>query len=164
MYIRIPELNSNDLKRFWDKVDRLEEEDSWNWVAGASASPDSNIGYGCFYIKASAFKSHRVSFYIEHGFDPGDLLVCHTCDNRLCCNPNHLFLGTHLDNIQDRDSKGRQRAFFYGEDHAGCKLLDEEVNEIRNSKAQGVVLAKIYGVTPTTISKIRTSLYRSTQG
>jgi hypothetical protein len=64
-------------------------------------------GYGQFAITKRNFRAHRVSYAYHLGIDPGELLVCHKCDNPCCINPDHLFLGTDKDNARDKARKGR---------------------------------------------------------
>ena len=68
---------------------------------------DSN-GYGQISINDKTHLAHRVAFEQAHGPIPKGLVICHRCDNPSCCNPEHLFLGTHADNVADKVSKGRQ--------------------------------------------------------
>ena len=76
----------------------------WNWI-GAKFQK----GYGQFWIPEykRKIKAHRFSWIIHKGKIPNDLYVLHHCDNRLCINPDHLFLGTHADNVSDKMKKGR---------------------------------------------------------
>lgn len=95
----IPTLES----RFWSKVKRGDPADCWMWT-GARAH-----GYGRIRTIGKRFcRAHRLAYALAHG-DPGPLLVCHRCDNPLCVNPAHLFLGTVQDNNLDRDTKHRAR-------------------------------------------------------
>lgn len=67
-----------------------------------------NNGYGYFYFKNKKYLTHRLSYLIFKKENPNNLFVCHTCDNRKCINPDHLWLGTCADNLRDIRSKGRQ--------------------------------------------------------
>ena len=83
--------------------------------------------------------------------------ICHTCDNRLCCNPAHLFVGSSSDNIVDMWRKGRGKLVHHrGEKHGCHKLTEQQVREIRAAVGvTGLVLAQRYGVTQAAISLIR---------
>lgn len=75
----------------------------WEWKGRISS-----FGYGQFAITwGDTWQAHRLSFKLYKGEDPGKLCVCHTCDNRKCVNPKHLWLGTRKDNVQDMIRKGR---------------------------------------------------------
>lgn len=91
-------------ERFWSKVNVGKKNECWEWV-GAIDTP----GYGAFKFDGKKYNSHRIAWYLTHSDFPNEL-VLHKCDNRLCCNPKHLFLGTYLDNAQDMVSKGRHGA------------------------------------------------------
>lgn len=93
----------NTKKRFWDKVDMsLKDLGCWDWTAGLFSN-----GYGQFRKGNLKLKAHRVAYMITFGSIPSGKLVCHHCDNKRCVNPSHLFIGTHKDNAQDREKKGR---------------------------------------------------------
>ena len=116
-------------ERFQSKVEKLGPNDCWEYTSGKFDN-----GYGQFWMSGRNWKAHRISWMLENGEIPGGILVCHTCDNPPCCNPNHLFLGTNSDNILDAVQKGRASM---GEYMHLAKLIDELVLEIRSRYALG---------------------------
>lgn len=88
--------------RFWEKVIVADKDDCWKWI-GAKL----RHGYGSFYFKGRAHLAHRLAYILSNGEIEGGLHVRHKCDNPNCCNPNHLELGTHADNMHDRVKRGR---------------------------------------------------------
>lgn len=105
-------------------------------------------GYGFYDIGGKKVGAHRVSYMIANGAIPKGALVCHRCDNPSCVNPEHLFLGTHLDNCRDKIRKGRANP-AKGMRSAHAKLTNAKVREIRKKRSEGakiVRLAEEYGV------------------
>lgn len=98
----LPVLSQNDLNRFWSFVDIRTDDECWPWMGGRLPK-----GYGHFTFRRKAIKAHRLSYFINTGIDPNESIVCHKCDNPPCCNPGHLFAGTHKSNAEDRSAKGR---------------------------------------------------------
>lgn len=125
----------------------------WQWIA----SVDKN-GYGWFGSK----KAHRISYEIYRGIIPKGMLVCHSCDNPSCVNPEHLWIGTNLDNMRDRNQKGRHKLCgIKGSKHHKSKLNQKIVKEIKDKLKyphKQADLAKQYGVTHQTISNIKRGL------
>ena len=105
----IPQLTSNDIKRFWGKVAPPNAQGCRLWIAGHDED-----GYGVFNLrhdgKKKNYRAHRVAYFIYTGQQPNELMVCHNCpeyDRPPCITESHLFLGTALDNNRDAKNKGR---------------------------------------------------------
>jgi hypothetical protein len=108
-------------------------------------------GYGQFHLNGKTAYAHRVAFEIHNGKEPVEF-VLHTCDNRKCVNPEHLFVGSFYDNMDDMVSKQRQA---HGERNSRHKLNATEVVAIRQEVGTHEKIAAKYGVSRTTISMIR---------
>jgi len=140
-------------ERFWDKVRTGATKECWPWTA--SKLPN---GYGQFWLHSRIDKAHRVVYELSRGPIPSGLWILHTCDNRGCVNPAHLYAGTHKDNMRDMVIRGRSNT---GEKNQRHKLSSVEVAEIRKLRSWGMVqrdIAEHFGVAQTTVSKIATGL------
>jgi len=102
--------------------------------------------------------AYRVSWRLHNGDVPAGMDVCHRCDVPICVNPDHLFLGTRQDNLQDMVMKGRQgrHGRLRGEAHPMVLLTENDVRNIRSSAEPAQILANRFGVSRPTISAIRT--------
>jgi len=106
-------------------------------------------------------RAHRITYKHYKGDIPNGMFVCHTCDVPSCCNPDHLFLGTNQDNVNDmvrkkRNSKPPRNPHVVGSVHPGAKLSEDEVSKIRSLYSKGYTqqsLAEMYGVARQTISR-----------
>ena len=138
-------------ERFWAYTEK--HGDCLLWKGATNAN-----GYGAFYFKKKIVTASRVAFELTNGPIPTGLFVCHKCDTPLCVNPDHLFLGTHEDNMIDRDKKNPMGGIVTtskGEGNVKAKLSAHNVFEIRRSILGSRALARQYGVDRTTIQRIR---------
>lgn len=137
---------------FWSLVKIVDEKDCWLWQGKIMSH-----GYGRIDINKKSVLAHRVSWILTYGDIPIDnsyhgICVLHKCDNRLCVNPNHLFLGTQNDNMKDVAKKKRGNA------NAQKKLSEEKVKEIRQkliNKETTRQIAKEFGVSHNAIWLIK---------
>ena len=143
-----------DKDRFWEKVDKRGLADCWEWQAGLTGN---GSGYGQYNTRTETGRrpvvASRVAYLLFYGWLPDDRCVLHRCDNRLCVNPRHLFLGTRDDNQKDMAKKGRAAR---GRKQPQARLTEDQVLEIRHDRRPQSVLSSIYGVGQSTISRIRT--------
>lgn len=156
-------LRQKDVDNFLSKIKVDESTGCWEWQAGKFSD-----GYGCFSINRKSFRAHRVSWKIANKCKiPKSLLVCHTCDNRSCVNPQHLFLGSSLDNVRDMIQKGRRpdpktmhqnRLTAFGTRHGMNRLSEKQVLDIRKRYEEDVVsqrmLAEKFNVSKQLIGRI----------
>lgn len=139
-------LKKSELKRFWKKVDK--SGDCWLWTAYKKKG-----GYGTFNVEGTMITAHRFSWQIHFGGIPEGMNVLHKCDTPACIRPEHLFLGTQQDNIDDMVEKGRQQK---GEKHGNAKLDEEIVLCIRKYYPMFTQkkLGEFFNVGQNTISKV----------
>lgn len=130
---------------------KVTESGCWEW--------QGSLVYGYGQLRTDATfryrRAHRVAYAHWVADIPGDLCVCHRCDNRACINPKHLFLGTTQENTADKVAKGRQNR---GVNHGMTKLSEEAIREVLatpKSYGSGRALALKFNVTPAAISAIR---------
>jgi hypothetical protein len=161
-----PEYTAKLIARFWPKVNKRSGHfwngtECWAWVACRT-----RFGHGLFGVQGKNVGAHRVSYELAYGPIPAALWVLHRCDNPWCVRPEHLFLGTALDNNRDRHEKGRYASGDRhparlhpekfgdphllpnyvaprGESHGNAKLTDELVRTIRRLSAEGMGYATI---------------------
>ncbi len=113
----------------------------------------NSAGYGRSWFKGVQITTHRLSWLLYRGPIPDGLLVLHRCDNKPCVNPDHLFLGTHSDNIRDAYSKGRRpRGTRAG---ISRKLTKDQAQEIRTSDERITHLARRFGINPSYACRIK---------
>ncbi len=147
------------IDRFWNKVDTRDKEECWNWQGAIQAIQSK--GYGSVGIsKGKTALTHRVAYEISTGEIPKGKMVLHKCDNRGCVNPNHLYLGTHQDNMKDMVERDRQAR---GERNGRSRLTNEDVKNIRRNYGTGnhtqKQVADQFGVSISSIRKILSEEY-----
>ena len=138
------------VRRFWERVQKT--DNCWVWTG---ATFHGNLGYGVVYDSGKTRSAHRYSWELHHGAIPDGMMVCHHCDNPRCVRPEHLFLGTHEDNMLDAV---RKRRHTHGESHGMARLTDDAVREIRRSYdgTNRDELAERYGIAPASVWRIAT--------
>lgn len=116
------------IKQFWSRVDKTSDPNGC-WFRGPRTR------YSQFGPEYNRMYSHRFAYTITHGPIPEGLFVCHTCDNRGCVNPDHLWLGTNKDNMRDMVNKGRSNR---GMRNGQARLSDMDILWIRDNQSLGV--------------------------
>lgn len=143
---------TDPLVRYRDKIAVGAPDECWPWTAARFRQ-----GYGAFRLGDKQWKAHRFGYTTLIGPIPDGMLVCHTCDNPPCQNPEHWFLGTPAANNADRNAKNRQAQGPAHARRAVKKLTDEAVLAIRDAYREGArqtALAEWFGVSQTTVSQV----------
>ena len=171
MYNIIPDLNEIERTRFWKRVDKESttnrsqenpdlyshvEGNCWEWTGWIRSDKDP---YGRLRINKKTYDAHRVAYKLQHGEDPGELLVCHHCDNPRCVRYNHIYLGDRLQNSKDRRDRDRMNLNPAKGEKAGCAVLTESqvieiFNRYHSEDTTCDTLAQEYNVHSLTISRI----------
>lgn len=112
-------------ERFLQNISVNSSNGCWEWTAGREKT-----GYGFFTVRSRKFRAHRFSYEMHKGEIPEGLLVCHSCDNPSCVNPDHLWVGTQKDNMEDKVRKGRSS---FGELNGAAKYSAHQVRFIRRT-------------------------------
>lgn len=134
--------------RFWSFVDRRGLDECWLWQGGTGYPPGD---YGHLKVGGRTERAHVFSYRLHHGSIPRGMVVCHACDTPRCVNPSHLWLGTQMDNVRDRNTKGRTAQIPQ-------KLTAGDARTIRARYAEGGItmsaLAREYAVSPQSIRAV----------
>lgn len=131
----IPELSEQHLSRFNRYI--LKTDSCWNWTGTLA-----KVGYPVLNVNGTLVYGHRIAYFLkDRNFDQS-MCVLHSCDNRKCVNPSHLFLGTRQDNMQDKVSKNRQS---FGEMNTHT-LTEQDIIEIKQKYATGKYTQRRLGV------------------
>lgn len=129
----------------------IQSNGCWNYTGYIAYN-----GYGQLWARGRNRFAHRVAYDLVVGDIPNGIEVCHHCDNRRCVNPSHLFLGTRLENEQDKDKKRRRPV---GEEAYNSKLREEDVPKIRELINRGDMslraIGRLYNVANESIRRIR---------
>jgi hypothetical protein len=136
--------------RIVEKIEAVPIAGCWIWTGTITSR-----GYGQLLSNNKKMYAHRAAFEAFVGDIPEGMVVCHTCDNVHCVNPDHLFLGTQKDNLQDMKEKGRSTA---GEKNKQSKLSEDDVKAIKHWLNHGVSeyqLSKSFDVSRSAINAIK---------
>lgn len=142
------------VNRFWSKVSIPSDyvNECWEWQAGKDKD-----NYGYFHIRrGTKYRAHRFSYEYYFGAIPDKKLICHTCDNPSCVNPNHLFAGTNTDNLQDMSKKGRGTI---GMTNVNAAFTNQDIIDMIEGVSSNIYgsiteLMNVYNVSRPTIHRI----------
>lgn len=134
---------------FKSRVNINGENGCWEWNRHLLA-----LGYAQVKVAGKQYRAHRLSYEYYVGPIPAGMIVCHKCDNRKCINPEHLFVGTTQDNVDDKMRKGRFRP-CKGEQSGTAKLSAAQIAAIRVDERSQYAIAKEYGISQSNVSMIK---------
>lgn len=134
--------------RFNNKWEPVTESGCWIWTGAVTGN-----GYGAFWISGRYDGAHRAAYTLYNGGIPKNKVVCHSCDNPLCVNPSHLFLGSVINNNKDRDEKGRTASM---ERNSGAKLSRDEALKVKYSTLPITELADTFKINRSQVWRIKT--------
>lgn len=141
-------------ERFWRKAKIGTKDECWPWLASTSGSKSA---YGQTLVNGRNRKAHAVAYELFHKTKiPKGMLACHTCDNHLCVNPHHIFIGTHKDNMQDMIRKGRGfvPAPMIGSRNPRAIINEETALKVKQFRIEGKARSQIAELTGLTISNV----------
>jgi hypothetical protein len=141
------------LKERFEKLVIKKDEGCWGWKGSITN------GYAKIAFENLPLSGHRASWIIFKGVLPKKLFVCHKCNNALCTNPEHLYLGTHKQNMKDRKNCRRDPV---GEKNGMSKLKEKEVLEMKKmfkKKISGAEIARFFNISPGIVSEIKNGHY-----
>ena len=138
---------------FWSLIDIKSPNECWPW----KGKKLSMAGYGHFLFGEKMYRAHRIALVLSGTSIPSGKIVMHTCDNRICCNPAHLVVGTQKENMDDMRNKGRgcDPPRRVGEASGTSVLNEEQVRYIRNSPLSGQELSSRFNVSKSCISEVK---------
>jgi hypothetical protein len=132
-----PQMTEMQKKKFWKKVDVSDDNNKcWEWMGSQIK------GYGQKSCSYKSYAAHRIAYYLHYNEWPNGMMVLHICNNKLCCNPHHLKLGTSYENIQDAKKDGLIIPLL-GENHPSTYITNKQCLEIVDKIKNGVSCAKI---------------------
>lgn len=142
-------------ERLLSKCEPVTECGCWIWTGAVSKAKNGEYGVLNIDNKKHVY-AHRLSAKHLGGLEIDGMVVRHVCDNPSCINPNHLTVGTQADNIRDRCARRRTAT---GERASRAKLTEAQVAEIRESRLSHRAIARIYGVSHSTVGGIKRGVY-----
>lgn len=142
----------SDLERFEAKFIPEPNTGCWLWSGGTVVTGARGNQRPQVYLNGVREYGHRASYKLYRGPIPRGRYVCHTCDNQMCVNPDHLFLGDHGDNMADMVQKGRSAR---GAKNRAAKLTEDQVRAIVDDRRVQRVIAMDYGITQAAVSMIQ---------
>lgn len=141
------------------------ENECWPYIGRSfTTNGTGRLKYGQLWFEGKKWRAHRFVASLCVSSLPPSACVCHSCDNPLCMNPAHLFLGSHAENVADKMAKGRHRS-PKGEKNGQSKISDVQAEEVRRLAREGGnqrILAARYGISQALVSMIKNERTRST--